>query len=86
MSKVWVNSKWLTSDNPKAEKWKRAAEKGKVLYGMCPCGEEIFEGDAVGMYGDHEQIVCYSCWLAGALPDGHLDAAGLQLPNETLSQ
>lgn len=86
MSRVWVNSKWLTSDNPKAKKWKPAAQQEKVLYGSCPCGEEIFEGDAVAMYGDHEQVRCYTCWMTGEFTDFHLDCAGLKFPDVTLSQ
>lgn len=84
--KVWVNSKWLTSDNKKIEKWKPAAAKDKVLWGSCSCGAAIYEGDAVGMEGDHTQVVCFDCWRAGALPEGHLDCCNLRLPDATLSQ
>lgn len=84
--KVWVNSKWLTSDNPKAEKYKPAATKEKVLWGLCRCGEQICEGDAVGMVGDHTHVVCYSCFATDDFPDHHLDCAGLRFPDETLSQ
>lgn len=86
MSRVWVNSKWLTSDNKKAEKWKPSPGQEKKLWGLCICGEQICEGDAVGMEGDHVQVVCYSCWLAGAIVDGHLDCCNLRFPDETLSQ
>jgi hypothetical protein len=86
MSRVWVNNKFFTSDNKKAEKWKPAAQQEKVFWGLCGCGEIIHEGDAVGMYGDHLIVVCYACWLTGRTPNLHLDCAGLKLPGLTLSQ
>lgn len=86
MSQVWVNGKFFTSENKKSSKWIPAAEQEKVLWGLCPCGETILEGDPVGMVADHIKVVCYSCWLAGLLPDGHCDCAGLRLPDATLSQ
>lgn len=86
MSRVWVNSKWLTSDNKKAEKWKPSPVQENKFWGLCDCGEKIYEGDAVGMVADHEVVVCYVCLLAGEIPDIHLDCAGLRFPDETLSQ
>lgn len=87
MCRVWVNSKWLTSDNLKLEKKKDKPSplKRKVLWGLCPCAEPIYEGDSVGMRGDHEAVVCYVCWVEGKLQDSHLDCAGLKLPEATLS-
>lgn len=64
MARVWVNSKWLTSDNKKAEKWKPSPVQEKKFWGLCNCGEKIYEGDAVGMVADHEVVVCYACLLA----------------------
>jgi len=81
---VWVNGKFLNTENKKAEKWSPEPQKEKVLYGLCPCGEQICEGDSVGMVADHEQVCCYTCWLAGALPNGHLDCCNLKLPEITL--
>lgn len=86
MARVWVNSKWLTSENKKSEKWKPPPKLEKVLWGICICGEAIYRGDSVGMIGDHERVVCYACLLAGALPESHLDCAGLRFPDSTLSQ
>ena len=84
---VWVNGKFRNTENKKAEKWIPAPQKEKVLWGLCrSCGGAICEGDSVGMVADHDKVVCYDCWLAGALPEGHLDCAGLRLPGETLSQ
>lgn len=85
-SRVWVNSRFLTSDSKKAEAWTPAAKKEKVFYGLCPCGEQICEGDSVGMYGEHERLVCYACWLTGEHTDMHLDCCGLRFPDPTLSQ
>jgi hypothetical protein len=85
MDRVWVNSKWLTSDNTKTEKWKPESGKDKALWGLCACGETIYEGDAVGMRGDHVQVVCYACWLEGKILEAHLDCVGLRLPGVTLS-
>lgn len=86
MARVWVNSKWLTSDNKKAEKWKPAPGQEKKLWGICPCGVIIYEGDSVGMIGDHWKVVCHTCFISGELPESHLDCAGLRFPDETLSQ
>lgn len=86
MSPVWVNGKFLNTSQPKAKNWTPAAPKEKVLYGLCPCGEVICEGDSVGMYGNHERVVCYQCWLTGEFIEFHLDCAGLKFPDHTLSQ
>lgn len=87
MSRVWVNSKWLTSDNPKAKRIKAipVPEVVKVFYSTCPCGESIYEDDWVGMVADHFYVVCYACWRAGVLPIGHLDVVGLKFTDLTLS-
>lgn len=83
-SRVWVNSKWLTSDNPKVEKWKLAAEQEKTVWGSCPdCGEDIMSGETV--WWMHEKKVCMSCrepYRAAGL--GHLDCCDLVLPGMTL--
>jgi len=42
----------------------------------------IFEGDSVGMFGDHDQVVCLDCF--DTLPGAHLDCAGLHFPELTL--
>jgi hypothetical protein len=86
MSQVWVNGKLFTSENNKSGKWIPAAKQESKLYGKCVCGELIYEGDPVGMVADHVKVICYSCWLAGILADGHCDCAGLRLPDATLSQ
>ena len=86
MGQVWVNGKFFTSENKKTDKWKPAAEQEKKLWGKCGCGEFIYEGDPVGMVGEHDRVVCYSCWLAGILEDGHLDCCMLEFPDATLSQ
>lgn len=87
MSKVWVNGKFFTSDNPKLKKMKHVPvpPQEKVLYSTCVCGEAIYEDDWVGMKGDHEYVVCLSCWRAGVLPIGHVDVCGLRFPELTLS-
>lgn len=84
---MWVNGIFLDeSPNRKIEKWKPDPPKEKVLWGSCECGKDIYEGDSVGMVADHKCVVCYSCWLASDFEDMHLDAAGLKLPDATLSQ
>lgn len=86
MSPTWVNGRFLDeSPNKKIEKWKPVPPKEKKLWGTCSCGELIYEGDSVGMVADHERVVCYSCWLGGALPNGHVDCAGLKFPDATFS-
>lgn len=86
MCPVWVNGRFLDeSANQKVAKWKPAADKEKSLWGICQCGEQICDGDAVGMRSDHELVVCYMCWMAGEIPNLHLDCAGLRLPGVTLS-
>ena len=86
MSPVWVNGKMLDTSQPKAEKWSPIPRQDKVLWGLCKCGEVIYEGDSVGMKGDHQCVVCYTCWMTGEFPDTHADCAGLKLPDATLSQ
>ena len=86
MGQVWVNGRFFTSENAKSGKWKPTAEQEKKFYCKCGCGEDIFEGDPVGMIADHVTVVCYSCWLAGVLSNCHLDCCMLQLPDATLSQ
>lgn len=86
MTPVWVNGKFLTSDTKKAEKWSPAPPKEKKGWGYCPCGADIYEGDSVGMHGDHVKVVCYDCWITGKFPDMHLDCVGLTFPDATLSQ
>jgi hypothetical protein len=86
MSPVWVNQKILDTSQPKAKAWSPAAPKEKTLWGICQCGEPICEGDSVGMYGEHERVVCYTCWLTGEHPEMHLDCAGLRFPDVTLTQ
>ena len=73
-----------TGPNKKVEGWKPAPKPEKIPFGLCCCGEMICEGDSVGMIADHEQVVCYTCWLAGALPLGHLDSCALKFPGVVL--
>ena len=83
MGKVWVNGKFFTSDSKKAEGWTPPL-KPKVLWGLCGCGEVIYEGDTVTMYGDHEVVACIACF--DTVPGAHVDCAGLKFPDVTLTQ
>jgi hypothetical protein len=83
---MWVNGKILTTYSKKIEKWQSPPEKEKILWGLCPCGEVIHEGDSVGMYGEHTRVVCYVCWMSGRFPDFHVDCVGLKFPDATLAQ
>lgn len=82
---IWINPNLLRPNN-KIDKWKPASGNKKVLWGLCPCGEVIYEGDSVGMYSDHAKVVCYTCWISGKFPEFHGDCAGLKLPDAALSQ
>ena len=64
--------------------WTPPPEMPKVLWGLCSCGEVIYEGDTVTMYGDHDQVACIACFET--IPDAHVDCAGLKFPEITLSQ
>jgi hypothetical protein len=79
---VWVNGKPLDTSMPKARKWKPAEKPAPQMWGLCPCGAIIMVGDTVIMYGDHEKVVCFDC--RDALPEGHIDCAGLHFPDVTL--
>jgi hypothetical protein len=87
VSPIWVNGRFLVeSENRKIKKWKPEPSKEKALWGICRCGEPIYEGNAVGMVAEHELVVCYTCWLVSDVEEMHLDCAGLKLPDATLSQ
>jgi hypothetical protein len=83
-TRVWSGGRFLdASPNKKADKWKPNPVPAKVLWGLCECGESIYEGDAVWMRGDHEQVACFECGDR-IVEKGHLDCAGLKLPGITL--
>jgi hypothetical protein len=64
--------------------WKPAPKQEKVLWGLCKCGEVIYEGDTVTMFGDHEKVACIACF--DTIPGAHVDCAGLRFPEITLTQ
>lgn len=82
---MWVNPNLLKA-NKKVGKWKPSPEKEKVLWGLCSCGEILYEGESVGMYGEHAKVICYACWMSGKFPEFHVDCAGLHFPDATLAQ
>ncbi len=86
--RTWVNGKFLSEEiNRKALGWKPPVEPGKVLWGMCPCGARIYEGDTVWMQGDHKIVVCFDCRHRFADgDDNHLDCAGMRLPGLGLGE
>jgi hypothetical protein len=85
MSPAWVNGRFLEEGpNKKIEKWKPAPEPEKILWGACQCGQDIYEGESVGMHGEHKRVVCHACWMTGNFEGYHLDCAGLILPGVAL--
>lgn len=84
MDRVWVNSKWLTSENKKAEKWKPAPPKEKTVWGSCPdCDNNIMSGETV--WWMHDKKVCMACYEPYfSVGLGHWDCCDLVLPGTTL--
>jgi hypothetical protein len=84
MGQVWVNGKFITSENKKSENWKPAAKQEAKVWGQCPdCGCDILCGGTVWWMINKK--VCWECrepYMEAGI--GHCDCPDLELPEFSL--
>jgi hypothetical protein len=63
MAQVWVNGRFFTSEQTKAQDWTPPSQPDKTLWRLCPdCGCSIYQLESCWPMADKTVCVWNGCW------------------------